>query len=361
MLNGFPVVNHGVKNCRQIIESVNVPVMLLPGTPFPSTPAEIAFGAGYTGLLGGGISDTIRFTKDLPIAEGIKNYQYVDRLVSYYGENRIDIHRQHTGFLTGTLIPPGIACAIMVLDCLLAAEQGVKQYGLGMGQNLNIVQDVAALKILPLICFEYLRKAGYEEMTVLSGSHQWMGAFPEDEAEAFSIICLGAVIGALGDAAYITTKTTHEAIGIPTMESNAAGVRATKKILKLIKHFRLPIDREVEAEMEIIRREAESILDKVLEMGDGDPAIGAVRGFEAGILDVPWAPNIHVVSKMMPAFDYTGAVRYLDSGDLPLPPDIKEFHRGRLKERAKRENIEVGIEMAIQDVTEVARSVIAAR
>ncbi|MFX0070994.1 MAG: methylaspartate mutase subunit E, partial [Candidatus Hermodarchaeota archaeon] len=159
MLNGFPVVNHGVKNCRQIIESVKVPVMLLPGTPFPSTPAEIAFAAGYTGLLGGGISDTIRFTKELSIAEGIKNYQYVDRLVSYYGESGIGIHRQHTGFLTGTLIPPGIATAITVLDCLLAAEQGVKQYGLGIGQNLNIVQDVAVLRILPIVCKEYLRKA----------------------------------------------------------------------------------------------------------------------------------------------------------------------------------------------------------
>ena len=86
ILNGFPVVNHGVNSCRRIIEAIKVPAMLLPGTPSPCTAAEIAFGGGYTGLLGGGISDTIRFTKKMPLHEGIKNYQYVDRLVSYYGD-----------------------------------------------------------------------------------------------------------------------------------------------------------------------------------------------------------------------------------------------------------------------------------
>ena len=54
MLNGFPVVNHGVSSCRKIIEAIKVPAMLLPGTPSPCTAAEIAFAGGYTGLLGGG-------------------------------------------------------------------------------------------------------------------------------------------------------------------------------------------------------------------------------------------------------------------------------------------------------------------
>ena len=33
MLNGFPAVNHGVEKCRQVIESVNVPVQVRHGTP----------------------------------------------------------------------------------------------------------------------------------------------------------------------------------------------------------------------------------------------------------------------------------------------------------------------------------------
>ncbi|NNK97218.1 MAG: methylaspartate mutase subunit E [Desulfobacterales bacterium] len=357
-LNGFPVVNHGVSGCRKIIEAIEVPAMLLPGTPSPCTAAEIAFGGGYTGLLGGGISDTIRFTKKMPLNEGIQNYQYVDRLVSYYGERGVKIHREHTGFLTGTLIPPAIAISIIVLDCLLAAKQGVKQYSLGIGQNLNIVQDVAALKTVPLICTKYLHRFGIEDMELPVGLHQWMGAFPPNEAEAVSVICLAAMIGLLGNATHMTTKTSHEAIGIPSLESNAFGLRTTKKIIKLLGNFSYPSDPRVDEEMYWIKREAESILDRVLEIGDGDPAVGANRGFEAGILDVPWAPNLCVANKVLPARDSSGAVRYLDTGDLPFPKDIKEFHLSKLKERAKKENTEVDIDLAIHDVTDIARSII---
>ena len=62
----------------------------------------------------------------------------------------------------------------------------------------------------------------------------------------------------------------------------------------------------------------------------------------------------------MPALDTTRVVRYLDPGDLPLPGDIKAFHKEKMKERAKKVNIEVGLEMAIQDVTEIARSALTA-
>ena len=294
----------------------------------------------------------------MPLNEGIKNYQYVDRLVSYYGERGVKIHREHTGFLTGTLIPPAIAISIIVLDCLLAAKQGVKQYSLGIGQNLNIVQDVAALKAVPLICTKYLHRFGIEDMELPVGLHQWMGAFPPNEAEAVSVICLAAIIGLLGNATHMTTKTSHEAVGIPSMESNAFGLRATKKIIKLLGNFSYPSDPRVDEEMYWINREAESILDRVLELGDGDPAVGANRGFEAGILDVPWAPNLCVANKVLPARDSSGAVRYLDTGDLPFPQDIKEFHLSKLKERARKENTEVDIDLAIHDVTDIARSII---
>ncbi|MEL7566906.1 MAG: methylaspartate mutase subunit E [Dehalobacterium sp.] len=358
MLNGFPVVNYGVQNCRSIIEEIKVPAQVLPGTPFVTIIGEIAFAAGYTGLLGSGISDTLRFTKELSLAQGIKNYQYIDRLVSYYQEKGVSLHREQTGFLTGTLIPPGIALAVAVLDCLLAVSQGVKNYSLGIGQNLNVVQDVATLRVAGEICCEYLDKFGFNDVSITTGSHQWMGAFPTDEAEAVSVICLGAMIGVLGNATYITTKTSHEAIGVPTPEANAAGLRATKKIIKLMRNLRFPLNQEVEIETNIIKKEVRSIVDKTLELGDGDPALGSIRGFEAGIIDIPWAPNIHVANKVMPARDYSGAVRYLDFGNLALTEEVKDFHRMKLQERASLENRQVDLQMAIEDVSEVAKSVL---
>ena len=56
MLNGFPAVNHGVAKCRQVIESVNVPVQIRHGTPDARLLAEITFAGGFTSYEGGGVS-----------------------------------------------------------------------------------------------------------------------------------------------------------------------------------------------------------------------------------------------------------------------------------------------------------------
>ena len=52
--------------------------------------------------------------------------------------------------------------------------------------------------------------------------------------------------------------------------------------------------------------ELEEIRNKVLEMGDGDAAIGTVRAFEAGVMDIPWSPNRHCKSRVLPARDVDG-------------------------------------------------------
>jgi methylaspartate mutase epsilon subunit len=355
MLNGLPIVNHGIRNVRRVVESVDRPIHLLSGTPFPRLTAEMAIAAGISGYLGSGIAYTVAYSKELPIARGIQNYQYVDRLVAYYAENGVEINREEPGFLTGTLVPPGVSIAVSVLDSLLAAGQGLKYYNVGISQNLTMMQDVAALKVLIEMCQEYLEKFGYVDVFQAAVSHQWMSGFPPDEAQAFSIISLGGVIPVLGNATLVVTKTTHEALGIPTKEANAAGCRATKQAIKCMRGFRLPDCREMELEMEIIRQEVRAIVDKTLEMGDGDAALAAVRGFQAGVIDVPWSPNLEVANKVMPARDTNGAIRYLDHGDLPLPGDVLEYHREKLAARAKKENREIAIEMAIEDVYEMSR------
>ncbi|MEE9417989.1 MAG: hypothetical protein V3W43_00845, partial [Desulfatiglandaceae bacterium] len=56
MLNGLPVVNHGVKNVRKVIQAMDHPVILLSGTPFPQLTSEVALAAGFSAFLGAGIS-----------------------------------------------------------------------------------------------------------------------------------------------------------------------------------------------------------------------------------------------------------------------------------------------------------------
>ena len=355
MLNGFPLVNHGLLAARRVSESVDRPIILLSGTAFPQLVAEMGYAGGLTGFLGGGISYTAAYTKDLPFEQGIRNYQYVDRLTSFYQEKGIRLHREQPGFLTGTLIPPGIGIAVAVLEMLMAAGQGVRHYSMGLCQSLSIFQDVAALRALREVGNDYLVRFGYQDVFFSVASHQWMQSFPADEPRAYAVVVLGGIIAALAGATQVITKSSHEAEGIPTKEANAEGVKATRMAIRLVRQNRLPESPPLLQEKEIIIQEARAILNRALEMGDGDPVRATLRSLQAGALDIPWAANCHVAGKIIPVRDAFGAVRYLDPANLPLNAEILEYHRGKIKERERRYGREVDYEAAIQDITEVSK------
>jgi methylaspartate mutase epsilon subunit len=354
LLNGLPVVNLGVYRCAQLIDAVDRPAIVLSGTAMPKLVAEITLAAGYSAFLGSGIAYTVSYTKEVSIAQGIRNYQYLDRLTALYAQHGVEIHRRQPSFLTGTLIPPCIAIAVSVLDCLLAAAQGVRNYGLELGQCLCLPQDVAAIQACEELCQEYLHRFGFTGVFTPVTSLHWMGAWPQDEAQAAAIIVYGGIAAALGGAVSVTTKSTHEAIGIPTKEVNAEGLRMTRMGIQLARGLRLGHLPEVVREKEWIRKEVRAIVDKVLEMGDGDVAVGVVRACAAGVLDIPWSPNRYIQSKVLPARDLDGAIRILHFGNLPLPPEVKEFHYERLRRRAEAENRPLDMNLAIDDVYSVA-------
>jgi methylaspartate mutase epsilon subunit len=108
-------------------------------------------------------------------------------------------------------------------------------------------------------------------------------------------------------------------------------------------------------ECEIINAEVKCIMDAVEELGKGDIAIGTVAAFEAGILDIPFAPNKYNAGKVLPARDNDGAIRILEMGNLPLTKEIKDFHRAKLEERAKFENRQVSLQMVIDDVSAIEK------
>ena len=156
-------------------------------------------------------------------------------------------------------------------------------------------------------------------------------------------------------------KTPHEAMGVPTKEANAAGLRATKQIISMLADQKMVEDTVLAAEIDIIKRETRCILEKTLELGNGDIAVGTVRAFEAGVIDVPFAPSRINAGKIMPARDDQGAVRFLDTGMLPFTEDIKAFHREKIAERAKNEGREVSFQMSIDDIYAISKSCLVGR
>ncbi|PWG64567.1 methylaspartate mutase subunit E [Sediminicurvatus halobius] len=355
MLNGFPIVNYGVAAARELVAEVEKPTILLTGTSMPKLTGEIGFAGGFSGYLGSGIAYTVSYIKELSIEDGIRNYQYLDRLAALYQEHGVELHRRQPGFLTGTNIPPCIAIMTCVLDALLAAAQGVRNYGLELGQCLHVVQDAAAIAACRELVQEYLGRLGYTDVFTPVTSLHWMGAWPYDDAQSAALVSWGGALAALGGAASVTTKSVHEAYGIPTAEANAEGLRMTRMAIYLARSLRLDGLPEYEREKAQIHAEVRPIIDRVLELGDGDVARGTVRAFEAGVLDIPWSPNRHVRGRLLPARDDAGYLRILDPGDMPFPAEVREYHAERLRDRAAHEGVDFDSpELAIASVYEIS-------
>lgn len=354
MLNGFPAVNHGVAKCRQVIESVNVPMQVRHGTPDARLLTEITYAGGFTSYEGGGISYNLPYCKNIPMERTICDWQYVDRLTGIYEEMGVSINREPYGPLTGTLVPPCISHAAAIIEALLAAEQGVKNITVGYGQCGNLVQDIAAIRTLQELTDEYLKEYGYSDVEVTTVLHQWMGGFPADEAKAFGVISSGSLIAALSKATKVIVKTPHEAVGIPTMEANAQGLRCTKQVVNMFADQTFQSD-DLEQEKEIIRQETRAIVNKCFELGKGDIAVGVCRGVEAGVLDVPFAPCRVNAGKMLPCRDNDGAVRILNMGNLPFGQELIDFHREKIEKRAVAENRKASFQMVIDDVYAIGK------
>jgi methylaspartate mutase epsilon subunit len=360
MLNGFPAVNHGVDSCRSIIQSLDIPVQMRHGTPDARLLTEIAYAGGFTSFEGGGISYNIPYAKNVSLESTIRDWQYVDRLTGLYETMGVSINREPFGPLTGTLVPPCISHSVAIIESLLAAEQGVKNITVGYGQCGNMIQDVAAIRTLEDLTEEYLAKYGYRDVIVTTVLHQWMGGFPQDEYKAFAVISWGSAVAALAKATKVIVKTPHEAMGVPTMEANAQGLRCTKQLISMLRDQTVKGAR-LEEEMAVIAAETRAIVDRCFELGSGDIALGAVRAFQAGVIDVPFAPSRHNAGEMLSARDNEGAIRILKPGALPLTKDLLDFNAAKIDERAKNEKREASFQMVIDDIYAIGKGRIVGR
>ena len=159
----------------------------------------------------------------------------------------------------------------------------------------------------------------------------------------------------MAGATKVIVKTPHEAIGIPTMEANAQGIRDTIMTLNMLKGQRMPMSPELQTEINIIKAETRCMLENVYEVGKGDFARGTVEAFKLGIVDIPFAPSKYNAGKMMPARDNSGAVRYLMTGNIPFTQDIIDFNKAKLVERGQFEKRDVTFQMTVDDIFAVGK------
>lgn len=354
-LNGFPFVAHGVSGTRQVTETATKPFCMRQVTPDIRLVAEIAIAGGYTGVTSHAIDGVVSFSKNYSFEKSIKCYQYVDRLAAYYQANGVPIYREYRGMVDAVHLPPSLIIATSILEALMGAAQGVKVMGVCTFVCGHMMQEVAGLRVLQRLADEYLARFGHKDVTVFSVANHWLGQFPEDEARAYALINVATAAAVQGGATEIIVKSVQEGKGIPTKEANAASLRSVRAVMRTFKVQGLVLDRTQLAEEErIIEMETRALLDKALELGDGDPAIGTVRAFEAGVLDSLLAPYRGLKGEIMIVRDGFGAMRYLDHGRLPLPKEAIAYNRDRLALRAKREGRPPDYEMLVDDINAIS-------
>ncbi|MGM0411056.1 MAG: methylaspartate mutase subunit E [Bacillota bacterium] len=358
MLKGFPAINHGVDKCRNIVESISVPMQVRHGTPDARLLAEVTLAGGFSDFEGGGISYNLSYAKKISLEKTIRYWQYIDRLVAYYEENGVSFNREFFGPLTGNLVPPAISITINIIEALFAAEQGVKYMSLGYAQNGNLLQDIAAIKNLSTLTNKYLNKEGYNNIELTTVFHQWLGGFPKNEAKAYAIINLGATTAALSGATKVVVKSPKEALGRAQKEDIVAGLKSTKHTILMLAGQSIEDSEILEKEKKMQKREVEEILNRVFELGEGDLVKGVIAAFKEGVLDIPFSPSKYNKGEMVPARDINGAVRYLNFGNLPFSKEVKKFHQEKMKKRAEKENREVDFQMAIDDIYEIGKGLI---
>jgi methylaspartate mutase epsilon subunit len=334
-LNGFPVVNHGVPVLRHISEMVGVPLQCRHSTRDPRLLSEICLAGGVSAFEGGPICYNIPYYKDYSLAESIAAWKYVDRLCGIYADRfNLTIDREFFGVLTGTLIPPCIAIATGILEAALAARQGVRSVSIGYAEQGNRNQDIAAIQSVVPLTRWFFREIGLPQIEIFSIYHQYMAAFPENLDRARRLIRASSTTAAMAGATRILTKTAVEAFRIPTLSDNLEGLALTKS--GLADGLHAPRDRDaIASERARIKAEVVSILDAVCALGRNDLSTGIIKGFESGILDVPFSPSVHNLGKAITARDLTGAVRFLEVGKLPFSKDITDFHSECMRARLK--------------------------
>jgi methylaspartate mutase epsilon subunit len=117
----------------------------------------------------------------------------------------------------------------------------------------------------------------------------------------------------------------------------------------------LPDGDDVKVEREMLEMEVRNSLDTLLQMGDGDLALGACYGIETGVLDTMFSPYRKLRGKVKIVRDARGALRYLDHGDIPLPQPVIDYHRSRIAERSKKEGTEPDLSWVIREATWASR------
>ena len=354
MLNGWPIVNFGVHEARRIKEQVSCPMSLNSTDEDGRLASEIALAAGWNACNCRSITEVMSHCKYIPLDEEIRINQYECRLAAIYHERGVPQSPHISCNLTG-YDSCGFKSFIMVAQSLLGAEQGLKHIDLEFGLNMNLMQDTAMIRVTEKLCREYCERFGYKDMYFTTKGMPFLGAWPARVEEADAMVAWNAVISIMAGCNTVLLKCHDEAFATPTKEGMAASVRIGRQLDTLLGKQRFQRTEEYDLEEHMLELEVRAMMERCLELGEGDMALGLCRGVDAGWISTMISPWRYNKGNIRLARDANNAMRYLDCGDMPLPQEVKDYHREMLNRRAELEGRPISFETVVSDLQYASR------
>lgn len=353
LLNGYPVPIHGVKGIEKILNAIDTPFQIRAGSPDHRLVYEIGLAGGTSSLEGGFLCYLYPYDKYTSPVQSLLYWKYVDKLTEWYYRNfQVVINREFFGPLTCCLLEPSIPISINIIQSLLAAKSGVRCISVGLAEQGNRWQDIAAVRTLDMMTRHYLEKYGFTGCTISTVYHQYMAAFPVDREKSRDLILNSSLTGALAKATRIMTKTPVESIHIPGKKDNAEGLKLTQMGVRNASYT--PMDMEkIGSEMKLLKKEVETIMKSIETLGNGSIARGAIKAFETGILDIPFSPSIYNKNTSITARDCDGAIRFVNPEQSSFSEDIIHFHKEKIHQRMTRERSTKIHEILENDLTRI--------
>ena len=357
-LNGYPIVNHGVKATRKVVESCYGALDARSSREGQAIIAEMAFASGISAIPQSMFGWVAGYDKRATPQECVQTAQYSARLSGYYAERGHIINHATHGWLANGVIPTYVGIACQVLEALLSAGQGAKSFSPMVNFNGNMAQDLGEFRAAERVYRDKLDQYGHADCEIpgVIANQSFLYTFPRDVGMAFGYINYTAMLGALANVPACSVKTIDEAIGVPSLESHKQTYRSANWIYNVVRQQNFQIEsKDIDIEEKMCYMAVSAIVDRVMELGEGDVAVGIVKGLYSGVLDCPFSISMHLQDNTLGVRDLHGAVRYLEYGNVPIPEEVREYERGKIAEREAYEKRKMSYKVSIADFFTLAK------
>lgn len=307
-LNGFPLLSVPVELAKEMVDQASLPVSLRHGTPLSFNLVNRALEVGVNEVEGGPLSYSLPYSRDTNLKKVIESWMQVETICAKQVQPVI---RENFGILTACLVHPIQTIITNVLECAFTHELAGGPPMASFGATGNRLQDLASIQAFKKTFSWYLDKRGLSQIRPLIAFHHWMGPFPTDERGAQKIIIDGTSIAHQVKADKVVTKTTAEAKGVPTIDSNSEAVRMVASFLREgnQNHRYIEVSAEdITEESEILFTEAKLQLSALLKESNVLPEI-MLNSVTLGYVDPPFAPHRNCAKQFRSLRALDGSIR----------------------------------------------------